>query len=324
MIPPSPRELDRAAERLRGRAHRTPILRSTTVDRRVGARVLFKCECFQKVGAFKYRGAHNALADLSPEARARGVVTHSSGNHGQALARAAAELGVAATVVMPENAPAAKRSAVQGYGAEVKLSPPSMEGREEVCQRVIERTGATLVHSYDNPSVIAGQSTVARELIEDAGVELDLVLAPVGGGGLISGTSLVTHQLSPSTRIVACEPAGADDAYRSFRSGELEPLGRPETLADGLRMRLSPLTFGILKQHVHEVVTVDDGAIVDAMRFVWERMKIVIEPSAAVAPAVLFSGRLDLEDLDVGVILTGGNLDLDRLPWTPADSPPRT
>lgn len=307
-------DLDLAAERLRGRAHRTPILRSTTVDRRVGARVVFKCENLQKVGAFKYRGAYNTLASLAPEELARGVVTHSSGNHGQALAAAARELGARATIVVPENAPEAKLAAMKGYGAEIVLCAPTMAAREGGCRQVMDATGATLVHPYDDPRIVAGQSTAARELLEDE-PGLDLVLAPVGGGGLVSGTALVARHYSPGTRVIACEPEGADDAWRSVRSGQLETVEQPDTIADGLRMRISPFTFGLIREHVHEVVRIDDEATIEAMRFVWERLKLVIEPSAAVAVAVLFSGRVDLAGKSVGVILSGGNLDLGWLPW---------
>lgn len=315
----SGRDLDAAAGRLAGKAHRTPILHSSTLDRRVNGRLYFKCENLQRVGAFKFRGAYNALSCL--EEPSHGVVTHSSGNHAQAVALAAALLGVPATIVMPANAPRVKVDAVRDYlernpvRGELLRCAPTHEARESTARDAVGRSGGVLVHPFDDERVIAGQSTAARELHEDAPEPLDLLLAPVGGGGLMSGSCLVTRHLGRDTRLVGSEPAGADDAARSFRAGSLQPLGEVDTVADGLRTPLSERTFAILHRHLDDLVTVDDEAIVAAMRLVWERMKIVIEPSSAVPLAALLEGEVEANGRAVGVILTGGNVDLDHLPW---------
>lgn len=306
--------IDAAAARLDGVAHRTPVLRSSYFDRRTGGALYFKCENLQKVGAFKFRGAFNTVASLSDAERARGVVTHSSGNHAQALALAARLHGTRAVIVMPRNAPMVKLAAVRDYGAEVRLCEPTHAAREAETAKALEETGGVLVHPFDDPRIIAGQATAAKELIEDS-PPLDLLIAPVGGGGLISGTSIVAHSLSPGTRVVGAEPVGADDAALSLRTGKRQPARNPKTLADGLLAPLSELTFTIVRNHVERIVTVDDEAIVAAMRQVWERMKIIIEPSAAVAVAAVLSERLDVEGRRVGIILSGGNVDLGRLPW---------
>ena len=308
------RQIEEAHARVRPRAHRTPVLTSSTLDRLTGAELHLKCENFQKVGAFKFRGAWNAVASLGAEELARGVTTHSSGNHAQALALAARSLGTRAIIVMPRNAPRVKLDAVRGYGAEVVLCEPTLEARERETARVIAETGAILVHPYDDPRIIAGQATAAKELFEDAG-ELDLVLAPVGGGGLLSGTALAAHHFSPRTAVVGAEPAGADEAYRSLAAGRLVPSVAPRTIADGLLTSLSERTFAVIRALVREIVTVDDRAIVRAMRLLWERMKIVVEPSAAVPVAAVLERRIDVAGRRVGVILSGGNVDLDRLPW---------
>ncbi|MCB1057855.1 MAG: pyridoxal-phosphate dependent enzyme [Acidobacteria bacterium] len=307
--------LDEARRRIEPFVHRTPVLTSSTLDERLGARVFFKCENFQKIGAFKIRGATNALRSMDPERRARGVVTHSSGNHAQAVALAARSLGVAAHVVMPRTAPAVKRAAVAGYGAHILPCEPTLAAREETTAAVIEETGAVLVHPYNDAAIIAGQATAAMELVEDV-PGLDVVLVPVGGGGLAAGTGLAVSYLSPETRVVGAEPTGADDAFRSFEAGRIVPVATPTTIADGLLATVGTLTFPLLREHLERIVTVTDEQIVAAMRFLWERLKIVVEPSGAVPLAALLTGELDLRGRRVGVILSGGNVDLERLPWT--------
>ncbi len=314
-LSPSRAEIEAAHARLAGKAHRTPVLTSSYFDERLGAELYFKCENFQKVGAFKFRGAMNAVATLGEEEKKRGVVTHSSGNHAQALALAARIAGVSATIVCPRNAPAVKLEAVRGYGARVLLCEPTLEAREAGVAKVIAETGAVLVHPYNDLRIIAGQATAAKELLEETG-ELDVVLAPVGGGGLLSGTALAAAYFSPATRVVGAEPAGADDAARSLERDEIVPSVAPKTIADGLLTSLGELTFAVIRRRVERIVTVDDHAIVSAMRRVWERMKIVIEPSSAVPVAALLEGELDVRGRRVGVIFSGGNVDLARLPWT--------
>ncbi len=303
-----------AARRIEPHAHRTPVLTCASLDRMVNASLFFKCENFQKAGAFKFRGACNAVFSLSEEEASRGVATHSSGNHGAALALAAQMRGIKALVVMPQDAPRVKRAAVAGYGASIVYCEPTEKARRETLVQVVEETGAVFVHSYNDPQVIAGQGTAALELLEEV-CGLDVVMAPVGGGGLMSGTALAVSGLSPQTRVIGAEPEGADDAYRSLREGRIIPSANPKTVADGLLMSLGDLTFPIICARVEQIVTVSEEEIVAAMRHVWERMKIIIEPSAAVPVGVLFEGKIDLRGLRIGVILSGGNVDLDRLPW---------
>lgn len=311
---PSDTDLEQAVVRVAARAHRTPVLTSATLDRRLGAQLLFKCENFQRVGAFKFRGATNALGLLGPAALARGVATHSSGNHAQALALAARQRGARATIVMPENAPAVKVAAVRGYGAEVVFCLPTAKSREETLARVLAEQGSVLVHPFDDWGIICGQATAARELLEDSG-PLDVVLAPVGGGGLLSGTALSCRALQPSVRVIGAEPRAADDAYRSLRAGSIQPANDPKTLADGLLTSLGARTFAVIRRLVDDIVLAEEEEIVDAMRLVWERMKIIIEPSAAVPVATLLAGRPAIAGKRVGVILSGGNVDLEHLPW---------
>ncbi len=308
-----------AAERIAPWAHRTPVLTSRSLDAMAGARLFFKCENLQRAGAFKFRGATNAVFSLGDDEAARGVLTHSSGNHGAALALAARNRGIRCWVVMPEGAPRVKRAAVAGYGAEIVFCEATVAAREATAARVAAETGATFVHPYDDPRVIAGQGTAALELLAEV-PDLDLVVAPVGGGGLLSGTAIAVRGLSPATRVVAAEPAAADDAHRSFATGTLQPAGPARTIADGLRTALCPRTFRALRELTAGVVTVSEEAIVAAMRTVWERMKIVIEPSAAVPVAALLAGEASPAGPGsrVGLILSGGNVDLDRLPWTAA------
>jgi len=307
-------ELLAAAARISGWAHRTPVLTCATIDRAVGAAVFFKCENLQKVGAFKFRGATNAVFSLSDEEAARGVATHSSGNHAQALALAAANRKIPAHVVMPSTSAAPKKAAVLGYGARVVECEPTLASRESTLDEVVARTGAVFVHPYDDYRVIAGQATAAMELLEDR-PGLEVILAPVGGGGLISGTALAALHFSAEARVIAAEPAGAADAFRSMAAGRIVPSVSPDTIADGLLTPLGERTFPIILERVERIVTVPDAAIVRAMRMVWERMKMIIEPSSAVPLAALLEGGLDVRGRSVGVIVSGGNVDLDRLPW---------
>ncbi len=314
MIVPTIDDIRRAAERIAPYAHRTPVLTCDALDRRAGARLFLKCENLQKVGAFKFRGACNAVMSLSDEEADHGVATHSSGNHAQALALAARLRGIPAYIVMPDNAPAVKKAAVAGYGGHITFCEPILQARESALARVLAETGATFVHPYNDARVIAGQGTAALELLQEVD-DLDVVMAPVGGGGLLSGTALAVAAVSPRTRVLGGEPAAADDAYRSLHAGHIIPSVNPRTIADGLLTSLGELTYALICRHVEDIVTVSEEAIVAAMRFVWERAKLVIEPSAAVPLAVFWEQKVDLRGLRVGVILSGGNVDLDRLPW---------
>ena len=313
-VPVTLADIQAAAERIRPYAHRTPVLTCAGLGALAGGRLFFKCENFQKVGAFKFRGACNAVFSLSEKEAAKGVATHSSGNHAAALALAARLRGIQAHIVMPHTAPGAKKAAVEDYGGRITFSEPTRESRQSTLAAVVEQTGAIYIPSYDDPRIIAGQGTAAAELVEEV-PDLDMVLAPVGGGGLISGTAVAVSELSPSTLIIGAEPANADDAYRSLKEGRIVPSCDPQTIADGLLMSLSPLTFGIISERVERIVTVSEKGIVSAMRHVWERMKIVIEPSAAVAVAAVLGNDLDVTGKRVGIILSGGNVDLERLPW---------
>ena len=298
-----------ARERIAAHVHRTAVVTCSSVDRRSGATVFFKCENLQRTGSFKFRGATNAVLALPGDARARGVYAHSSGNHAQALALAAKRAGVPAYLVMPENSTPVKVEATRGYGAQVRFCPPTHEGRQRVAAQVGEETGATFVHPHDDPAVIAGQGTAVCELIEEVGA-LDLVLVPVGGGGLLSGTAIALLHVCPGAEAVGCEPAAADDAYRSLQSGRRITEFTQHTMADGLRTPLGENAFQIIRQHVRRIVRVEEESIPAAMRFFWERAKLVIEPSSAVAVAPLLDGGLDVEGKRVGVVLSGGNADL--------------
>ena len=309
-------DIQQAAERIKPYAHRTPVLTNESLNKRVGAQVYLKCENLQKVGAFKFRGACNAVYSLGEEEAARGVCTHSSGNHAQALALAARLRGIPAYIVMPDNAPQVKKDAVAGYGGIITFCEPTLEARESTLSKVMAETGANVVHPYNDERVIAGQGTAAVELLDSA-PELDAVIAPVGGGGLLSGTSIAAKELKPGIRVIAGEPEMADDAYRSLKEGRIIPPAHPKTIADGLLTSLGTLTFPIIRQNVEQVVTVSEQGIMDAMKFIWERAKIVIEPSAAVAVGVLWEKKMDFSGLKVGVILSGGNVDLNKLPWQP-------
>jgi len=311
---PSLEDLREAHQRIEPFIHRTPVLTSATINRMAGGEIFFKCENFQKAGAFKIRGACNAVFSLSDEEANRGVATHSSGNHAAALALAARWRGIPAYVVMPETAPHVKKLAVAGYGAEIVFCKPTLEARERALAEVVARTGAAFVHPYNDLRVITGQGTAAIELCEEVQT-LDLVVAPVGGGGLLSGTAVAVSLVSPGTAVIAAEPEKADDAYRSFKSGHIVPSLDPNTIADGLRTSLGDLTFPIIQRYVRDIVLVSEEAIVEAMRCLWERMKILVEPSAAVPLGAVLSRRLDVAGRRAGLIVSGGNVDLDRLPW---------
>jgi len=303
-------DIESAAERLDGVAHRTPVVTSHTLDERLGARVFFKCENLQRTGAFKFRGGYNAVSRLSAEERARGVVAYSSGNHAQAVALASRLLGVPATIVMPDDAPLPKREATAGYGARIIIYKIHSESREEVARRVQEETGAALVPPFDHPHVVAGQGTAARELLTDV-PDLDLLLVPCGGAGLLSGSALSARHLAPRCRVIGVEPEAGDDANRSFRTGTLQTIPVPVTIADGARTTsLGRITFPLVRAHVDDMTTVTDAEIVTAMRFLWERMKLVVEPTGAMGLAAALAGKVPVSGLRVGVILSGGNVDL--------------
>lgn len=305
-------DIEAAHERIRPYIYRTPILTSRTLDSMTGASLFFKCENFQKIGAFKIRGGMNAVLSLSEQERQQGIATHSSGNHAQAVAYAAREVGVPAYIVMPENSPQPKIDAVRDYGAQITLCEATQKAREETVEAIIARTGAAFVHPYDDDRVIAGQGTCAKELIEDIG-RLDVVIAPVGGGGLLSGTCISTRSLLPSAAIYAGEPAGAADAYLSLTSGVLQPAPFIKTIADGLLTKLSDRTFAIISQHVTEIITVEETEILAALKLVYERLKIVIEPSSAVPLAAIIKRPELFAGKKTGMIFSGGNIDLARL-----------
>lgn len=311
---PTLADIRMAAERIRPFAHRTPVWTCASLDRAVGAQVFLKCENLQRVGAFKFRGACNAVFSLTEQEAARGVVCHSSGNHAQALALAARLRGVPAHIIMPSNAPGVKKAAVAGYGGQITFCEPTLEAREAAQAAVVAQTGATIVHPYNDLRVIAGQGTAALELLTDH-PDLDVILAPVGGGGLLSGTAIAAQGLAPAIRVIAAEPEAADDACRSMAAGRIIPSLDPKTIADGLLTSLGELTFPIIRDRVERIVPVSEAGIIAAMKFVWERAKLVIEPSAAVPVALLWERRFDLTGLRVGVILSGGNVDLEKLPW---------
>jgi threonine dehydratase len=307
-------DVEMAARRIAPFIHKTPVLTSATFNRATGGELFFKCENFQKVGAFKFRGACNAISCLSSADGKKGIVTHSSGNHAQAVALAASLHGYKAVIVMPENAPKVKVNAVREYGADIVFCEPTIDAREETAQAVIAETGATFIHPYNHPDVIAGQGTSAMELLQEY-PELDMIIAPVGGGGLISGTAITAKFTKPEMKVFAAEPELADDACRSFHSGKIEPVLRTDTVADGLRTSLGSLTFRIIRKHVDDIVTVPEASIIRDMRAVWERMKILIEPSCAVPLSAIIDGKIDVKGKKAGIIITGGNVDLDQLPW---------
>lgn len=311
--------IQEAHDRIRPYIHHTPILTNQTINSLAGADLFFKCENFQKIGAFKARGGLNAVLQVAANREGAAIATHSSGNHAQAVAFAARQVGLPAYIVMPRTAPQVKKDAVRGYGAEVIECEPTLDAREAGVREVMERTGAVLVHPFDDDRVIAGQATATKELIEDAGTKasgpFDTILAPVGGGGLLSGTALTTHYLSPTTRVIAGEPEGAADAILSFQSGHVEKAPYINTIADGLMATLSERTLAIIRAHVTDILTVSDAEIIAAMRLIWERMKIIIEPSCAVPLATVLKHKDQFAGQKIGIILTGGNVDLGKLPF---------
>jgi threonine dehydratase len=311
-MPPNLSDVRAAHDRIRPFIDRTPVLTCSAINALAGARVYFKCENFQKVGAFKIRGATNAVQSLSDETATRGVVTHSSGNHAAALALAAHRRGIPAYIVMPSNAPPNKREAVAGYGGQITFCEPTQAARERACAELVQSTGATLVHPYDDDAVIAGQGTAALELLEEV-PDLDAVLAPVGGGGLLSGTLIAAKGLRPGIRVIGCEPALADDAAASLKEGRIIPARPPVTVADGLRTSLGPKTFPIIRELLDAIALAEEAEILAALRLMLERMKIVVEPSSAVPLAVLLNRPLDLTGKRVGIIISGGNLDVSKL-----------
>ena len=311
---PEYKDIEVAMRLIGPHVHRTPVLTSKQLDAINGARLFFKCENFQKVGAFKFRGATNAVLNLSEGQRAAGVVTHSSGNHAAALAHAAVSRGVKAYIVMPTSAPEVKKRAVAGYGAEITFCEPTLAAREAAAAEVIARTGATMIHPYDNFYIIAGQGTAAMEMLAEM-PEPDAVLAPVGGGGLLSGSAIATRHLAPSAKIYGAEPLLADDAARSLHTGAIQPALPPLTIADGLLTSLCERTFTVIKQNVDDILTVTEEQIIEAMTLIWTRMKIVVEPSSAVPLAAVLANRELFSGKTVGIIVSGGNADLSKLPF---------
>jgi threonine dehydratase len=303
-----------AHERIRPFVHRTPVLTSTRLSEACGGSLFFKCENFQKVGAFKARGATNAVFSLNEEIAGRGVATHSSGNHAQALARAATLRGIPAYIVMPSNSAKVKISAVEEYGGRIVFCEPTQAAREQTCAELLTKTGATMIHSFENIDVMAGQGTAALELMEEV-ADLDVILCPIGGGGLLSGTAVAAKSIKPQLEVIAVEPANADDAAQSFRAGKLIQITNPKTIADGLRTNVGAPNFSIIQKYVSDVVTVSEESIVNAMRTIWETMKMIVEPSAAVPYAAIIENKLDVRGKRVGIIVSGGNVDLDALPW---------
>jgi len=312
MPAPTLADIEAAATRIAPWIHRTPILTCRGLDALTGGTLFFKCENFQKVGAFKMRGASNAVAQLDSAARKRGVATHSSGNHGAALALAARNHGIKAWIVMPESAPAVKKQAVAGYGAEIRYCKPTLTARDVLLKEVVAETGATVIHPYDNDHIIAGAGTASLELLEEI-PELDLVITPIGGGGLISGTSIAVKSVSSKTKVIGVEPANADDARQSLEAGKIVPAKEPRSIADGLLAQLSERTFAIIRKNVDQIVGVSEEEILKATRLVAERMKILVEPSAAVTLAAILAGKVDMKGRRAGLILSGGNLDLKLL-----------
>jgi threonine dehydratase len=311
---PSFEDVEKAYNLIKKYANRTPVFTSRSVDERAGASIFFKCENFQRVGAFKFRGACNAIFSLSDEEAEKGVATHSSGNHAQAVALAAKMRGIPAYVVMPENAPKVKVKAVKGYGANVTFCRSTLEARESTLEKVVQETNATFIHPYDDSRVVAGQGTAAIEFLEEH-PDLDMIITPVGGGGLLSGTSIAAKAIKHDIKVIGAEPEMADDAYRSFKAGKLIPVKDPDTVADGLRTSLGQLPFSIITKKVDDITTVSEGSIIESMRFIWERMNMIIEASCAVPVAAVFDKKIETKGKKIGIIITGGNVDLDNLPW---------
>jgi len=311
---PTKQNILEAHERIIKQVHRTPILTSSAINSIFGCELFFKCENFQKVGAFKFRGASNAVLSLCENDLGKGVATHSSGNHAAALALAAKLKNIPAYIVMPKTAPEIKKKAVAGYDAKIFFCEPTLQAREEELKKIVAERGATFIHPYDNYSVIAGQATCAKEIFEEIN-NLDFIIAPVGGGGLLSGTCLSAKYFYPKTKIIAAEPKGADDAFRSIRDGKIYPSENPETICDGLLTNLSEKTFSIIRNNVSAILTAKEESIITAMRIIWERMKIIVEPSSAVTLAAIMENKETFAGKKVAVILSGGNVDLEKLPW---------
>ncbi len=309
-LPVSYSDILAAAQRLEGHAHLTPVMQSRSFNQRVGSDVYFKCENLQRTGSFKFRGAYNALSQLSPEARRRGVLTFSSGNHAQAIALSGRLLGIATTVVMPKDAPQVKRQATESYGAEVLLYDREKISREALGQQLVEERGAVLIPPYDHPHIVAGQGTAAKELFETVG-PLDALLVCCGGGGLLSGCAIAARELCPGCRVIGVEPAAADDATRSFYSKTLQTVHAPDTICDGARTpSLGQITFPLVLKYVHDMVSVGDRAVLDTARFLWERLKLIVEPTGALAASALYSRAIEVPEAKVGVIVSGGNVDI--------------
>jgi len=303
-----------AHQLIRDFIHCTPVMTSSAINAITGAEIFFKCENLQKTGAFKFRGACNAVFSLTDEQASRGVGTHSSGNHAAALALAARMKGIQAQIVMPSNSPDIKKKAVAAYGGIITYCEPTLQARESTLQKIAANTGIEIIHPYNNSFVIAGQGTAAKELLESV-PSFDLVMCPVGGGGLLSGTVLSVKALSPATKVIAAEPSGADDAYRSFRAGHIIPSIHPKTMADGLLTSLGEINFEVIRKNVDDIITVSEESIIEAMRLVWERMKLIIEPSSAVPLAAILENKEAYRKLRIGIILSGGNVDLGNLPF---------
>lgn len=311
---PDSNDILAAAKRIAPYIHKTPVLSSKLINEILNAEVFFKCENFQRAGAFKMRGATNAILTLSKDELQNGVATHSSGNHAAALSLAARNIGVKAYIVMPSNSSNVKVDAVRQYGGIITFCEPNVKAREEMLTKVVAETMATEIHPYNNVRIIAGQATAAKELIDQT-EKLDIIMAPVGGGGLLSGTALSTVYFSPGTVVIAGEPVNADDAWRSFHEGSIQPVSPLHTIADGLRTSLGTITFPIIREHVKEIITVDENSIIEAMRLIWMRMKIIVEPSSAVPLAAILKQKSSFKGQRIGIILSGGNVDLDHLPW---------
>lgn len=311
---PTKQEIIDAHQRIRSQIHHTPVLTSSSINKIAGCKLYFKCENLQKVGAFKFRGASNAVLSLNENEIKNGVATHSSGNHAAAVSLAARMKNVPAFIVMPHTAPEVKKNAVEGYGAKIIFCEPNMKSREESLAKVIEETGAAFIHPFNNYTVIAGQATCAKEILEEL-TDLDFIITPVGGGGIASGSCLSSKYFSSKTKVIGAEPEGADDAFRSLRDNVIYPSIKPKTICDGLLTNLCEKTFDILKKELQEIITVSDEQIIAAMRLIWERMKIIIEPSSAVTLAAVLKNRDKFLGKKIALILTGGNVDLEKLPW---------
>lgn len=316
---PNKNSILQAAERIEPYIHRTPVLSSDYISSLIDGQILFKCENFQKAGAFKSRGATNAIFQLSVDELKQGVCTHSSGNHAAALSRAAQLKGTDAFIVMPNNSSKVKIDAVKHYGGKITFCTPSLESRESTLEVIKEKKGCIEIHPYNDYRIINGQATAARELLQEAANKLDIIIAPVGGGGLLSGTALATRYFSPATKVFAAEPEGADDAFRSFYQGTFIPSENPNTIADGLLTSLGSLTYPIIMNYVDQIITVSEESIIFAMRLVWERMKMIVEPSSAVPLAAVLQNKKMFVNKRLGIIISGGNVDLDKLPWLKSD-----